>query len=332
MTTTAPKQRPLGSTGYSVSEIGLGCWQLGGDWGALAEGQADSVLQAATEAGVNFWDTADVYGAGASERIIGAFNQMHPDAQRVIVTKAGRDASLYPDGYKRDTLRASIEASRERLLVDTLDLVQLHCIPFAEIQRGAVFYWLEECRQDGLIRYYGASVETVEEARYCLEHTQVASLQLIVNLLRQDMAEQILPLAAEQDVGVIVRLGLASGLLSGKMRKDQQFAAGDHRSYNRDGAAFYVGETFSGLPYELGVDLAEQLKAFCPDGWSLPQLALRWLLDQPAVSSVITGASRPEQIRANAAVSALPPLPPELHQRLSDFYHHTVRSHIRGSI
>lgn len=330
--TTVPKRRQLGSTGYSVAEIGLGCWQLGGEWGALADGQAESVLQAASAAGVNFWDTADVYGNGQSERSIGAFNQQHPDAERVIVTKAGRNASLYPDGYRRDTLRASIEASRERLQVDSLDLLQLHCIPFAEIQRGEVFDWLEECRQDGLIRYYGASVETVEEARYCLEQTQVASLQLIVNLLRQDMAEQILPLAVDQDVGVIVRLGLASGLLSGRMSKDRVFAAEDHRNFNRDGDAFFVGETFAGLPYATGVELAEQMKAFCPAGWSLAQLALRWLLDQPGVSSVITGASRPQQITDNAAVSGLAPLPAELHRQLSDFYHLQVRSHIRGTI
>lgn len=330
--TTRPTQRDLGQTGYSVSEIGLGCWQLGGDWGALPAGQAESVLEAATAAGVNFWDTADVYGGGESERIIGAYHQAHPDADRVIVTKAGRDASLYPDGYRRDTLRASIERSRDRLQVDSLDLVQLHCIPFTEIQRGDVFDWLEECRQDGLIRFYGASVETIEEARYCLEHTQVASLQLIVNLLRQDMAEQILPLAAEQEVGVIVRLGLASGLLSGRMTKDHVFAAEDHRNFNRDGEAFFVGETFAGLPYATGVELAEQLKAFCPPGLSLPQLALRWLLDQPGVSSVITGASRPQQITDNAAASALEALPPELHQQLSDFYHQQVRPHIRGAI
>lgn len=330
--TAAPKQRQLGRTGYSVSEIGLGCWQLGGDWGALPAGQAEAVLQAASEAGVNFWDTADVYGGGESERIIGAYNRAHPDPQRVIVTKAGRGPDLYPDGYSRETLRASIEASRQRLQVDSLDLVQLHCIPFAEIQRGSVFEWLEECRQDGLIKHYGASVETVEEALYCLNNTQVASLQLIVNLLRQDMTEQVLPLAAEKDVGVIVRLGLASGLLSGKMQKDKVFAAEDHRNFNRDGAAFFVGETFAGLPYETGVDLAEALKAYCPSDLSLAQLALRWLLDQPGVSSVITGASRPQQISDNAAVSALAPLPAELHQQLADFYHQEVRHRIRGAI
>lgn len=330
--TASVKHRTLGKTGYSVSEIGLGCWQLGGDWGALPDGRAEAILQSAAEHGVTFWDTADVYGAGESERLVGAYNAAHPDERRVIVTKAGRTPELYPDGYRRDTLKAAIESSRERLRVDSLDLVQLHCIPFAELQRGRVFEWLEEFRQEGLIKHYGASVETVEEALYCLEHTGVASLQLIVNLLRQDMAERVLPEARENGVGVIVRLGLASGLLSGKMTRDHVFAEEDHRNFNRDGAAFFVGETFAGLPFETGVDLAEELKALCPPELTLPQLALRWLLDQPAVSSVITGASRPEQIADNAAVSALPPLDAELHERLSRFYHDRVRSHIRGAI
>lgn len=324
--------RTLGKTGYSVSEIGLGCWQLGGDWGALPEGRADDILTAASRAGVNFWDTADVYGGGESERLIGEYNRARPEPGRIIVTKAGRTPELYPDGYRRETLKAAIEASRERLQMETLDLVQLHCIPFGEIRRGQVFEWLEEFRQAGLIRHYGASVETVEEALYCIDNTEVASLQLIVNLLRQDMAREVLPKAGEAGVGVIVRLGLASGLLSGKMSKDRTFAPEDHRHFNRDGDAFFVGETFSGLPFETGVDLAEALKAYCPAGLTLPQLALRWLLDHDAVSAVITGASRPEQIVANTEVSKLPALDAELHQSLADFYQNQVRNHIRGAI
>lgn len=326
------KHRNLGKIGYSVSEIGLGCWQLGGDWGALPEGRAEAILQAATEAGVSFWDTADVYGGGESERLIGEFNQAHPKAGRIIVTKAGRTPELYPDGYSRDTLKAAIDASRERLKLETLDLVQLHCIPFEKIKRGEVFKWLNEFRDEGLIRHYGASVETVEEALYCIENTEVSSLQLIVNLLRQDMAEKVLPKAEAAGIGVIVRLGLASGLLSGKMTRDREFAAEDHRNFNRDGDAFFVGETFAGLPYETGVDLAETLKEFCPQGMTLPQMSLRWLLDHPAVSSVITGASRAEQIAANAEVSRMEPLNPDLHERLNRFYHEQVRQHIRGDI
>lgn len=326
------QHRPLGKTGYSVSEIGLGCWQLGGDWGALPEGQAESVLQAASDNGVTFWDTADVYGGGESERIIGDFNQKHPDSERIIVTKAGRTPELYPDGYSRDRLKAAIEASRERLQVEQLDMVQLHCIPIGEIKRGDVFEWLSEFKQAGLIRQFGASVETCDDARYCLENTDVASLQLIVNLLRQDMAESILPLAHQKEVGVIVRLGLASGLLSGKMTADHKFAKEDHRNFNQNGDAFFVGETFAGLPFKTGVALADELKSLVPDGMTLAQMSLRWLLDQQGVSSVITGASRPEQIADNAAVSALPSLDNELHTHLSHFYHDRVRQHIRGEI
>lgn len=326
------KQRMLGGTGLEVSEIGLGAWQLGGDWGPITQDEAEAILRAADHAGVSFWDTADVYGGGQSEAFIGGFNRTNPNANRVIATKAGRGAGLFPDGYSEQALRASIEESRERLQVDTIDLLQLHCIPLQEIQRGQVFEWLQAFKQEGLIAHYGASVETVEEARYCLDHTGVESLQIILNTLRQDMAEEVLPQAAQQKVGIIVRLGLASGLLSGTMTKNRQFSEQDHRSYNRDGAAFHVGETFSGLPFELGVDLAEQMKAELPDGITLPEASLRWLLDFDAVSSIITGASKPEQIRRNAAVSELAPLSDELHRKLAGFYQSKVRQHIRGVI
>ncbi|MHA7878747.1 MAG: aldo/keto reductase [Saccharospirillum sp.] len=329
---TSPKQRTLGKTGYRVSEIGLGCWQLGGDWGALEAGQAESVLAAATSADVNFWDTADVYGGGASETVIGQFQKAHPDAERIIVTKAGRGADLYPDHYTKTGLQKAIDASRRRLQVDQLDLVQLHCIPIEVIKQAEVFDWLESFQQQGLIRHYGASVETIDDALHCINNTGVASLQLICNLLRQDMAETVLPRAKDANVGVIIRLGLASGLLSGKLKKDQVFAKEDHRSYNQNGDAFFVGETFAGLPYNTGVELAERLTALCPPEMSLAQLSLRWLLDQPGVSSVITGASRPEQIAANAAVSQMPPLPADLHKALAEFYRTEVRQHIRGAI
>ncbi|EAR09179.1 aldo/keto reductase [Reinekea blandensis] len=326
------QNRMLGSTGLQVSEIGMGAWQLGGDWGPITQAEADAILRAADHAGVSFWDTADVYGGGQSESFIGAFNRANPNANRVIVTKAGRGAGLFPDGYSEAALRDSIEASRDRLQVDTLDLLQLHCIPFDVIQRGEVFEWLQKFKQDGLIAHFGASVETVEEAQYCMNHTGVESLQIILNTLRQDMATEVLPQAKAQKVGIIVRLGLASGLLSGKMSKTRQFAEQDHRSYNQDGAAFHVGETFSGLPFELGVDLAEQMKAELPQGLSLAEASLRWLLDFDAVSTIITGASKPEQIERNAAVSALPPLSEALHARLGEFYRNHVRRHIRGVI
>ena len=326
------KQRSLGNSGLMTSEIGLGCWQLGGDWGPVSDAQVSSILSAADAAGVTFWDTADVYGGGVSEQLIGNYTQSEPNPSRVVVTKAGRTAELYQQGYTQEKLRAAINASRARLQVDTLAMVQLHCIPFAELQRGDVFRWLEAFKQEGLIAHYGASVETIEEALFCLNETGVASLQLIFNLLRQDMAAQVLPLAQSKGVGVIVRLGLASGLLAGKMTKDQQFSPQDHRSYNQDGAAFHVGETFSGLPFELAIDLIEQLRPLVPAGMSMAQLALRWLLDHEAVSSVITGASSAEQIQRNAEASDLPALSAATHQELADFYQQQVRHHIRGVI
>ncbi len=326
------KQRKLGKTGYDVSEIGLGCWQLGGDWGPITETQSREILAASDSAGVTFWDTADVYGGGVSEKVVGQYNKDHTDINRLIVTKAGRNGDLYPNSYTKGNLKLSIERSRERLQVDSVPLVQLHCIPFEELQRGKVFEWLDEFQQQGLIKHYGASVENVTEALFCLENTKVSTLQIIFNVLRQDMAEDVLPFALQNQVGIIVRLGLASGLLSGKMTKDQQFSAQDHRNYNKDGGSFNVGETFSGLPFNKGVDLVDALKTYLPAGMTMPEMALRWLLDHEAVSSIITGASRPDQIRRNAAVCDLPPLDPELHQQLTDFYLTEVRDHIRGDI
>lgn len=328
----AVKQRTLGRTDLSCSEIGLGCWQLGGDWDPISDDFAEQILVSADSNNVTFWDTADVYGGGVSEKLVGAYNRDNPDSKRIIVTKAGRMPDLYPDGYTKEKLKAAIEASRERMQVNQLDLVQLHCIPFDVLKRGDVFDWLETFKADGLIRYYGASVETIAEAQFCLEHTNVASLQVIFNLLRQDMAEDVLPQAKQNGVGIIVRLGLASGLLSGKMTKDREFSAQDHRNYNKDGQMFNVGETFSGLPFETGLALAEQLYSVYGGAFTPVQLALRWLLDFDAVSTVITGASKPEQIATNAEVSQLPSLSDETHVLLRDFYRNQVRSHIRGEI
>lgn len=325
-------QRNLGRTGLKVSEIGLGAWQLGGDWGPITETEAHAILSAADRAGVSFWDTADVYGGGQSEQFIGHYQKRHDSLTRVIATKVGRNAELYPDGYTKAAMQRSIEQSRERLQVDTIDLVQLHCIPFEEMKRGQVFEWLEEFKQQGLLAHYGASIETVAEAQYCLQKTNVASLQLILNVLRQDMAKEVLPLAEEKSVGVIVRLGLASGLLSGTMSIHRSFSTQDHRSYNREGEAFHVGETFSGLPFELGVELAHAVRDQFAGPLSLAELALRWLLDFSAVSSVIVGASKPEQVERNAQVSALPALSKDLHESLTAFYHQQVRHHIRGTM
>ena len=323
------KHRTLGKTGFRVSEIGLGCWQLGNDFGPVSDEQAHAVLGAAEAADIDFWDTADVYGDGLSEMRIGA-HLTDRTARPIVATKVGRAADLYPDGYTREAVRSSVEGSARRLGVDQIDLLQLHCVPTDVLARGEVLSWMDELVDDGLIRHFGASVETIEEAHIAMRHPGLASLQIIFSLLRQDAITELFPAALSYEVGIIVRLPLASGVLSGKMTKDQQFSEADHRNYNRDGQAFSVGETFSGIPFERAVDLADQLARHAPDGITPAQFALRWVLDHPAVSTVIAGASRPEQVFENAAVSDVPTLPSALHAELAEFYRSEVRPHIRG--
>jgi aryl-alcohol dehydrogenase-like predicted oxidoreductase len=324
------KMRRLGKTDYQVSEIGLGCWQLGEAFGALDDALAASILAQARTLGVNFWDTADVYGAGQSESRIGAELPNSPGT--IVATKVGRSGTLFPDKFTKALVRQSLEGSARRLGVETLDLAQLHCVPRAVLEDGAIFNWLEDLQQDGLIRHFGASVETVDEGLLCLKSPRLASLQIIFNIFRQDAAERLLPEAQKADVGIIVRLPLASGLLSGKFGKNQKFAETDHRNFNRDGAAFSVGETFSGLPFETGVDFVAALDKLNNTGWPLPHLALRWILDHPAVSSIIAGVSRPEQLRDNVAAAEHPALPAELTAELAAFYTSKVRPAVRGKI
>jgi aryl-alcohol dehydrogenase-like predicted oxidoreductase len=325
------EQRMLGKSGYQVSEIGVGCWQLGNDFGPVSDEAARAVLAAADDSRVDFWDTADVYGAGLSETRIGRYCADRP-GRRIIATKVGRDADLYPDGYTKAKVRTNLEGSLERLGVDSLDLVQLHCVPSDVLRAGDLLSWLDDFRDAGLIRHFGASVETIDDAMFAVGHPRLASIQIIFNLVRQDAIDEVLPAARANDVGVIVRLPLASGVLSGKMTKSQRFAEGDHRNYNRDGAFFNVGETFSGLPFERAVDIADQLSTLAPPGMTTAQMALRWILDQPAVTTVIAGATRPEQVVENASASDLPPLPQELHRQLADYYRTDVRAHIRGPV
>lgn len=324
-------KRPFGPSGFNASEIGLGCWQLGGnDWGAVDDGAALAILGAAADAGVNFFDTADVYGAGRSETLVGRFLRESGRKDIFVATKLGRTGELYPDRYTEAGLRAATEASLRRLGVEALDLTQLHCVPTEVLRQGEIFEWLRKLRAEGKIRAFGASVESVEEGLLCLGQDGVASLQVIFNVFRQKPAEVLLPQAAKQGVAIIVRLPLASGVLAGGFTQATAFPAGDHRNYNRDGGAFNVGETFAGIPFAKAVELADKLKAFAPAGWTLAQLAQRWILDHAAVSTVITGASRVAQVGANASVSGLAPLPPELHGRIAAFYRDEVRAHIRG--
>lgn len=324
------KLRTLGKTGLSVSEIGLGLWQLGGDFGDVSDAVSTEILQTARAQGVTFWDTADVYGAGLSERRVGDFG----DRKGVIIaTKLGRGPQF--DGmrsYTRARVRESLQGSAHNLNVECIDLAQLHCIPIEVLREGEIFTWLDDLRAEGLIAHWGASVETVEQGQLALRADGCASLQTIFNVFRQDGVETLLPQAAAQGVGIIVRLPLASGLLSGKMSAHTEFSAQDHRQYNRDGGAFFVGETFSGLPFAKGVDLANALRSFVPQGWSLADFALRWILDHPAVSTVIAGVTKPTQLLQNTAASDLPPLSADLHSRLMQFYKEDVRPHVRGGI
>jgi aryl-alcohol dehydrogenase-like predicted oxidoreductase len=323
------KTRRLGKTGYQVSEIGLGCWQLGEAFGPVNDQTAEDILQAADKAGVNFWDTADVYGGGQSERRIGAYSK---SADVKVATKLGRSGALFPDKYTKDGIRESLRGSAERLGVQSLDLAQLHCVPTQVLRDGAIFGWMDELEAEGLVKHWGASVETIEEGMICLEQPGCATLQIIFNLFRQDAAKELLPKAAEKDVGIIVRLPLASGLLSGKYDKNTRFDASDHRNFNRDGQAFSVGETFSGVPFERGVELVAELRGLAPEAMPLSQFALRWILDHPEVSTIIAGVSKPAQLADNVAASEQKSLFPALMGKLSDWYEKNVKSEIRGGV
>lgn len=327
------RTRAFGKTGRQVGEIGLGTWQFGGDWGEVTEAEALATMQAAYEGGVTFFDTADVYGAGVSEQRIGRFLRETPGArERVFVaTKLGRSGTPgWPENFTRDTVRAHTEGSLRRLGVDALDLTQLHCVPSDVLQRGEMLGWLDELKQEGKLKAYGASVESMDEALFCVRDGRVAALQIIFNLFRQKPVTTLFDAAQQAGVALIVRLPLASGLLGGHMTKQTRFPAQDHRNYNRDGQAFNVGETFAGLPFERGVELADALKAYVPAGQSLAEFALRWCLDFPAVSVLIPGARNPDQVRRNLVPSSLPPLPQELHEKLAAFYRENVAAHIRG--
>lgn len=325
------KSRVLGKTGFEVSEIGLGCWQLGNDFGPVEDDEANNILQTAIDEGIQFFDTADVYGGGLSEQRIGRWRKTLTK-QPIIATKVGRNADLYPNGYSKSAVKKSLQASAARLGVEAIDLAQLHCVPRDVLFSGDILAWMEDLKKDGIIKHFGASVEMLDEAKFCCANPSLASLQILFNVFRQDATEELLPLAEKNDVGIIVRLPLASGLLSGKMGLAHAFSEQDHRSYNKDGAAFHVGETFNGLPFEKGVALVEALKEKLPANQNILDVSLRWILDQPQVTSIIAGASRSSQVKRNATASSLPPLSGELHGLLSEFYRTEVREHIRGGI
>lgn len=323
------KQRRLGNAGPLVSEVGLGCWQFGGDFGDMTEATAHDIMHAATHSGINFFDTADVYGGGRSEKLIGQFLQQQTEPV-FVATKFGRAGDAYPDQYAEAVLRKSIDAALTRLQRDKIDLLQLHCVPTKVLKEGSIFDWLRKAQRDGVITHFGASVETVDEGLLCMQQEGLLSLQVIFNIFRQKLIDELLPQAKQNGVGIIVRLPLASGLLAGKFTKETTFAKGDHRNYNRDGDYFNVGETFAGLPFEKGVELAEKVRPFVPEGMTMAQFALRWLLDHDAVSALIPGASSPEQAKTNAAVSEMKPLSSQTHEALAKLYHEEIKQHIRG--
>src|SRR3954468_25063588 len=302
-------RRSIGRLGRDVSEIGFGAWQIGGDWGNVDEDAALATLHAAADAGVTFFDTADVYGDGRSERLVGRLLRERDGL--FVATKMGRRLDQNVANYSPEHFREWNDRSRENLGVETLDLVQLHCPPTDLYYHPEVFEDLERMVDEGRIAAYGVSVERVEEALKAIEYPNVATVQIIFNAFRQRPADLFFAQAAQRGVGIIVRVPLASGLLNGKLSRDSPFAADDHRNFNRHGESFDVGETFAGVPFETGLAAVEELRGLVPEGATMAQLALRWILMHDAVSTVIPGARNPEQAQANAAAAALAPLSDE---------------------
>jgi aryl-alcohol dehydrogenase-like predicted oxidoreductase len=319
--------RTLGRTQRKVSVIGLGCWQLGADWGDVTEQAALDVLNAAIDSGVTFLDTADVYGDGRSEQLISRVLREHDGL--TVATKMGRRADPFvAQAYTLEAFRSWTDRSRRNLGVDTLDLVQLHCPPPAVYSDDRVYDALDRLVEEGIVAAYGVSVETVDEALTAIARPNVASVQIILNALRRKPLQRVLPAAAEAGVGIIARVPLASGLLSGKYDEHTTFAADDHRTYNRNGEAFDVGETFSGVPFEVGVAAAREMAALTPSGATTAQLALRWIIDQPGVTTVIPGARNAEQARANAAAADLDPLDADTLADIERIYDVHLREHV----
>jgi aryl-alcohol dehydrogenase-like predicted oxidoreductase len=321
------EQRPLGRTGADVSVVGLGTWQLGGDWGDVDDDAAADVLDAALDGGVTLLDTADVYGDGRSEVRIRQALVARSD-RPFVATKAGRRADPFEAAqYTPENLRAWIDRSRRNLGVETLDLVQLHCPPTAVYSDQAVYDTLDSFVEDGAIAAYGVSVETVAEGLTALEHPGVHTIQVILNIFRRKPLEELLPAAAKAGVGILARVPLASGLLTGKYDENTEFPADDHRNFNRHGEAFDVGETFSGLPFQVGLDAARQVAEIAGDA-PTAAFALRWVIDQPGITTVIPGARSVEQVRGNIAAADLPPLTESQLADLERVYDERIRAHV----
>ena len=320
--------RELGRTGWKVSALSFGSWAIGSAWGPVDEAESMAALQRAVEMGVNFFDTADVYGDGSSERLLARLRRETREPI-YIATKAGRRLNPHvTEGYNRANLTAFVERSLKNLGMERLDLLQLHCPPTPVYYLPEVFRVLDDMVQAGKLQYYGVSVEKVEEALKAIEYPNVQSVQIIFNMFRLRPAELLFEQAQKRKVGILARVPLASGLLTGKMKPSSTFAADDHRAYNRQGEAFDRGETFSGVPYEVGLRAVEELKALCPAGMSLTQFSLRWILMFDAVTCAIPGAKRPAQAEENFSAADLPPLSAETMAKVQAVYDQFIREHV----
>ncbi|RED61711.1 aldo/keto reductase [Cohnella lupini] len=325
------KYRPLGQSGIKVSEISFGTWAIGGSWGQTNDNESLRALDRAMDEGVNFFDTADVYGDGKSERLLAKATKGKEDRIH-IATKFCRAGDIHdPATYSDASVRRWCEDSLKRLNRDAIDLYQIHCPPLAILKEGSIFGVLDRLQAEGKIRAYGVSVESAEEGLFCLEQPGVQALQIIFNLFRQKPLAELLPKAQEREAGILVRLPLASGLLTGKFSGETKFEAEDHRSFNRDGQQFNVGETFAGLPFGKGVELARELAWIAEGRESMTRAALRWILDQPGITCAIPGFKNVGQVEDNLAAQDVPPFNDEEQSRLRTFYEEKVHGHIRGS-
>lgn len=322
--------RPLGRTGWNISAISFGAWAIGGTWGHTDDDAAMAALHRALDRGVNFFDTADVYGDGHSERLLARLRRERPETPFHIATKAGRRLDPHvAEGYRQ--LRPFIERSLRNLDTEAIDLLQLHCPPTAVYGMPEVFSALDDLVREGKLRHYGVSVERIDEALAAIEYPNVQSVQIIYNLFRQRPADAFLPAARVAQVGVLARLPLSSGMLSGKFARDTAFAADDHRAFNRQGEAFDKGETFSGVDYEQGLAAVEALRQLLPEGVSMARLALRWILMNEAVTAAIPGGRTPAQVDENVSAADLAALPAPLMQALADLYHQHLAASVHAS-
>ena len=321
--------RPLGRTGWNISVIGFGAWGIGGDaWGSTDDQTSLAALNTAIDLGVNFIDTADVYGNGHSEQLIAQVRKARSE-QLIVATKAGRRLDPHTaSGYNRQNLTSFVERSLRNLQTEALDLLQLHCPPSEVYDMPEVFGILDDLMQQGKIRFYGVSVERVDEALKAITYPNVQSIQIIFNMFRHKPAEQFFAAAREHRVGILARVPLASGMLTGKFRPQTQFAPNDHRNYNRHGEAFDQGETFSGVDYETGLQAVEQLRPLVPQGATMAEFALRWILMFPEVTSAIAGAKNPQQVQDNVHAVTLPPLDQETMRRVREVYDTYIRPQV----